>query len=303
MKDTDFIKDIEQFEEWDVIEPIDKGWSNDIKFYIVDKKGDKFLLRLSNIEMFEKKKLEYEDLINLSKLDINMTIPVKFGICDAGKKVYIMLTWLDGKEAIDIIPSLSAEEQYKYGVEAGKILQKIHSIKLDTPKEPWNHRYKRKLDIIIKAYGKSEHKINNYENIINFIKENFKYLNDRPYAYQHGDFVLKNMIITEDGKLGVIDFNKTGYGDPWEDYDRFVFSWGESKEFAIGQIHGYFDNNVPDQFFRLISLYNARNAIASVPWTITFGNEDLETTFENIKKVYDAYDGFTKYIPKWYREP
>lgn len=303
MDKIDLIKDIKRFNEWRVIEPIDKGWSNDIKFFIVDKDENKFLLRLSNIDLFEKKKLEYENLFLLSKQGVKMSRPIEFGICDGGKKVYSLLTWLEGQEAIDIIPTLPESRQYEYGVEAGKILQKMHSIKSTEIKEPWESRYKRKIEIVIKAYKQCEYNIENEEDIINYIKNSERYLKDRPITYQHGDYHLGNMLLTPDGTLGVIDFNKSSYGDPWEEYDRFIFSWEKSIEFAIGQIHGYFDNRVPDEFFKLMSLYNARNLIASIPWSITFGNQELEDTFENIRKVNEAYDGFKTYIPNWYREP
>lgn len=301
MDNMNLIKDIKGFEEWEVIQPIHKGWSEDLKFFIENKKGEKFLLRLSKIDYFEKKKLEYENLFLVAELGVNMSKPVSFGICSGGSMVYELLTWLEGKEAIDVLPSLSKEEQYNYGLKAGKILKKMHKLKPQTKKEAWESRYKRKIDIVIKAYKQSGKTIENDEVIIDYIRENESYLKDRPITFQHGDFHLGNMLITPDGDLGIIDFNRSSYGDPWEEYDRFIFTWKHSIEFALGQIHGYFDSNVPDDFFKLMSLYNARNLIASVPWSITFGNQELEETFENIRLVYEAYDGFKRYIPNWYR--
>lgn len=301
MDNMNLIKDIKGFEEWEVIQPIHKGWSEDLKFFIQDKKGEKFLLRLSKIDYFEKKKLEYENLFLVAELGVNMSKPVSFGICSGGSMVYELLTWLEGKEAIDVLPSLSKEEQYNYGLKAGKILQKMHKLKPQTKKEAWESRYKRKIDIVIKAYKQSGKTIENDEVIIDYIRENESYLKNRPITFQHGDFHLGNMLITPDGDLGIIDFNRSSYGDPWEEYDRFIFTWKHSIDFALGQIHGYFDSNVPDDFFKLMSLYNARNLIASVPWSITFGNQELEETFENIRLVYESYDGFKIYIPNWYR--
>ncbi len=301
MDNMNLIKDIKGFEEWDVIQPIHKGWSEDLKFFIQDKKGEKFLLRLSKIDYFEKKKLEYENLFLVAELGVNMSKPVSFGICSGGSMVYELLTWLEGKEAIDVLPSLSKEEQYNYGLKAGKILQKMHKLKPQTKKEAWESRYKRKIDIVIKAYKQSGKTIENDEVIIDYIRENESYLKNRPITFQHGDFHLGNMLITPDGDLGIIDFNRSSYGDPWEEYDRFIFTWKHSIDFALGQIHGYFDSNVPDDFFKLMSLYNARNLIASVPWSIAFGNQELEETFENIRLVYESYDGFKIYIPNWYR--
>lgn len=84
--------------------------------------------------------------------------------------------------------------------------------------------------------------------------------------------------------------------------DRFVFTWSISQEFANGQLHGYFDNNVPDEFFRLMALYSARNLIASIPWSLQFGEKELKVAFENIEKVSNSYNGYKNYIPNWYKE-
>lgn len=303
MNRIDLIHDIKRFNDWRIIEPICKGWSDDIKFYIEDKKGERLLLRLSNIDLFEKKQIEYENLCLISKLGFKMSIPVEFGICNSGKKVYSLLTWIDGKEAIEEIPKLSKDIQYDYGLKAGQILQKIHSIKPKEIKETWEKRYKRKIDLVIKAYLDCGYKLENDDIIISFIKESEKYLKDRPITYQHGDFHLGNMLITPEGELAIIDFNRSGYGDPWEEYDRIAFSLNESIDFVNGQIHSYFDYQVQEEFFKLLSLYNARNLIASIPWSVHFGESELEVAYKNAKMVYEAYSGFTAYIPSWYNEP
>lgn len=302
MNEFNILKDIDGYKNWKVIEPIYKGWSEDKKFFIEDNNGFKFILRLSDINLYERKKIEYENLIDLSKLEINMSIPVKFGTCNNGKNVYSLLTWIDGEDAIDILPTLPRSKQYELGVEAGKILQKIHTIKPKDNNESWESIYLRKIEKGINLYKECGYRIENEEMVINFIREHKKYLKDRPTTFQHGDYHIGNMIITPDKKLGIIDFNRSSYGDPWEEYDRFVFTWGDSKDFANGQIHGYFNNEVPEDFFKLMSLYNARNCIASIPWSIPFGEKDLKVALENNNKINDSYNGFKNYIPNWYEE-
>ncbi len=39
---------------------IDKGWSEDKKYCVTDEQGNKFLLRISPIEQYDRKKSEYE---------------------------------------------------------------------------------------------------------------------------------------------------------------------------------------------------------------------------------------------------
>ena len=46
----------------------------------------------------------------------------------------------------------------------------------------------------------------------------------------------------------MIDFDRFDFGDPWEEFNRIVWSAQVSTPFASGMIDGYFDNEVPDYF-------------------------------------------------------
>lgn len=110
---------------------IEKGWSEDKKYCVTDEQGSKFLLRVSPIEQYERKKREYELMSQVAALGIPMCKPLAFGASDEG--VYSIQTWIDGVDAEDNIHNFTSEEQYFYGFEAGKILKEIH--KVPAPKE------------------------------------------------------------------------------------------------------------------------------------------------------------------------
>lgn len=196
MDNYNYLKDISRFKDWSEIVQINKGWSNDKKYIIRNSNGTKLLLRLSDIMYYDQKKLEFDNLILVSKLDINTSKPIDFGICNNGNMVYSLLTWIDGQDAIDVLPTLSKEKQYQLGVEAGEILRKIHTIEPMIDLESWEIRYQRKIDRAIDAYNSSGYKIKNDNTIINFIRNYQGYLKDRPLTLQHGDYHLGNMIIT-----------------------------------------------------------------------------------------------------------
>ncbi len=297
------LKDIKGINQWKTIEEIHKGWSEDIKYYVEDDHTNKYILRLSHIDNYDIKKIEYDYLKQLSIFNLNISIPLDFGVCNKGKNSYIILQWIDGRDAIEVLPTLNKQLQYNLGVEAGRILKKIHSLKPNTPQELWKDKYKRKIDCGIKSYKESGYSVDYEKDIINYIRENEMYLKDREVCFQHGDFHLGNMVIDKDNNLGIIDFNRCSFGDPWEEYDRYTFTWDNSIDFANGQIHGYFNNNVPDEFFRLICLYNARNSLASIPWALKFGEAELRVALKNIEKNYKVYNGYKDYIPAWYKEP
>ena len=110
-----------------VKEPINKGWSDDNKYCVTDENGKKYLLRVSVIEQYDSKKAEFDMMKKISSLGVPMCQPLEFGICDEG--VYSLQSWIDGTDADEVISTLSDTQQYSYGIDAGRILKKIHSIR------------------------------------------------------------------------------------------------------------------------------------------------------------------------------
>lgn len=302
MQVFDMLKDIPMYSEWSKIQPVDKGWSSDKKFYIEDIMGRKLLLRVADIKEFDNKKKEFEFVTKISEMDISMSMPIDFGTCSDDKYAYILYSWVEGDDAESILPKLSKEKQYQLGIKAGEALRKIHSIPAHDTVIDWYTRYERKIRHKLEMYEKSPIKAPNDSKFIDFIEMNIPYLKGRPQVLHHGDFHVGNLVITPDEEIGVIDFNRYDVGDPWEEFNRCVFSWSISVPFTVGQIHGYFNDLIPDDFFRLMALYIATNTISSIPWAIPFGEEDVKTMLDNAKKVIDTYNHFETYIPSWYTE-
>ena len=61
-------------------EPINKGWSGDKKYCVTDENGTRYLLRVSPIEQYERKKSEYELMSQVAALGVPMCRPLEFGI-------------------------------------------------------------------------------------------------------------------------------------------------------------------------------------------------------------------------------
>jgi serine/threonine-protein kinase len=67
----------ENFKE---IVPLNKGWSKDKKYIITNNDNSKYLLRISDISLYEKKKEQFELLKKVEQLNINASRPIEFGI-------------------------------------------------------------------------------------------------------------------------------------------------------------------------------------------------------------------------------
>lgn len=292
--------DIRYRSEWISVDEVNKGWSEDKKFHIKTKDNKNLLLRICDVSQYEKKKKEFEIIKDLNKKSLNMSVAIDYGICNAGESVYSLYSWINGYDAREKLSSFSKEEQYNLGIVSGKYLKEIHSIPADNNRETWEERFNKKIDIKIDRYKKCGIVLENDDKIISYLEENRELLKNRPQCFQHGDYHIGNMIITGNNELGIIDFNRFDYGDPWEEFNRIVWSAEVSPEFASGYINGYFENKVPNDFFKLMLLYISSNQISTVGWAKSFGEKEIAIAINQAKRVIEWYDNYKSYIPSWY---
>ena len=280
-------------------EIIEKGWSGDKKYCIYDAEGSKYLLRVSPIEEYERKKNEFDLMKKVAALEVPMCLPLEFGLCDGG--VYSIQSWIEGVDAEAEAENLSCEEQYLYGVKSGKILKKIHTIPAPPDIENWEEFFNRKIDRKIKAYENCSLKYENGQVFLDYINTHRHLLANRPRTYQHGDYHVGNMMIGENRKLYIIDFNRCDFGDPWEEFNRIVWCAQAMPLFAKGMVDGYFDSNVPFAFWELLALYISSNTLSSLPWAIPFGEGEINVMINQANDILSWYDNMNNPIPSWYR--
>lgn len=281
-------------------EKINKGWSTDIKYLIKDDNNNKYLLRISSIDQYDKKLIEFNYLKKLEEIGLSMCKPIEFGTCDEG--VYIILSWIEGVDAQEYILNLSNKEQYEYGIIAGKELLKIHSLKAPSNIFDWEEKFNKKIDRKIKMYEDCPIKIDKANNLIEYINNNRHLLKNRNLVFHHGDYHIGNMMINENKELVIIDFNRADFGDPYEEFNRIVWCAQASSYFASGIVDGYFNNDVPIDFWKVLALYVSSNTLSSIPWAIPFGKEEIEVMINQSKDVLRWYDDMNTYIPSWYKK-
>ena len=280
--------------------PVDKGWSQDKKYCAVTQDGHKYLLRLSPMDQLERKKWDYEKMCEVAQLGIPMCVPVEFGTCEDG--VYAMHSWIDGTDAESTILALDGDQQYQYGWEAGRMLAKIHTISAPAGVPDWESRFNAKIDRNLAKYHSCglEYEKGGRE-FVQYIAQNRPLLHGRPQSYQHGDYHIGNMMVDRKGVLTIIDFDRNDVGDPWEEFNRIVWSAQVAPGFASGMVDGYFDGPIPMDFWRLLALYICSNTLGSLPWAIPFGADQVEIMQRQAAQVLEWYDGMNCVVPRWYR--
>ena len=281
--------------------PIEKGWSGDQKYYAVTADGHKYLLRVSSIDRLVRKRREYEKMSEVAQLGIPMCLPVEFGTCEEG--AYSIQSWIDGEDAEELVMSMNRENQYRYGLDAGQILAKIHTIPAPADAPSWETRFNAKIDRKIAMYESCELK---YESggdaFLEYLAQNRHLLSNRPQSYQHGDYHIGNMMIDRNGVLTIIDFDRDDFGDPWEEFNRIVWCAQAAPAFASGMVDGYFDGNVPMAFWKLLALYICSNTLSSLPWAIPFGEGEIQVMRNQAAQVLEWYDGMKNVVPSWYQK-
>lgn len=280
------------------VKPLLKGYSNDEKYLLELNNKTTLLMKVSNMKDYDRKKQEFDYLNIHYKNGVKCSKPLDFFIIEKFNVCITILTYLEGKSGDEVLPLLPNEIQYSLGYEAAIELRKIHEVKPSKPFDWYKRRWekyqskkKQLFELSCRFYKQDE--------IENYIGENFMILKDSCIRFQHDDFQPMNIIINEKELIGIIDFNRYGWGDPIEDFFKLPKYTNEiSMHFSKGQIDGYFNNAIPDIFWRKYNLFVALNFHASIIGGHSYNQ--LDKVRERQIKIYNTHDFETHGVPEWY---
>lgn len=283
------------------IKPIHKGWSDDKKYYVETKDGERLLLRISDISSYEKKQQEFDIMKKIAAIGIKMSLPIAFGVCENEKSVYQLLSWCDGQEAKEVLYHLNDAEQYAFGQKAAIVLKQMETIDYKPVSMEWSKIYQVRLKRYIELYRKYGYTFEGDELIISYLQTQRYCIGERPTALMHEDFQTDNMVISPDGELYIIDFQMCGVADPYLVMTGAGVSAMYSIPFAMGQIDGYFGKSVPEDFWGKYNYY----MIAEMLYAFTVGanmererEETLHMFDDEVEKI--KHNG--SHIPAWYKK-
>ncbi|HFI0158657.1 TPA: aminoglycoside phosphotransferase family protein [Streptococcus suis] len=279
-------------------QPLTKGWSTDRKYKVQLEDGRFGLLRIAERPAYEAKRLEFRLVQSLFGKDLPVAEPLSFWADDLS--VYTLYEWIEGQDMNDLATSLSEQTLYELGYQSGQFLRTLHALPIDQSLQDWNSFYQAKIDNKLAVYQAASHSYPNGQAMIDFVQANRHLLAGRPIAYHHGDFHTGNFLLGRDGKLKILDFNRYDIGDPWEEFNRLIFTADLSPAFARGQVDAYFDGAIPEEFWRLLALYLTVNSLGALSWAEQVDPLQIPLMKEQADAVWTWYQGYSRLQPLWY---
>ena len=280
-------------------QPLTKGWSTDQKYKVELEDGIFGLLRIAERSAIEVKKVEFQLVENLFGLGLPVAEPLSCWADDLS--VYTLYEWVEGQDMNEVASDLPDSVLMELGCQAGKFLRALHGLPIDQSLRDWNSFYQAKIDSKLAAYQAASHSYPNGQAMIDFVQANRHLLERRPIAYHHGDFHTGNFLLGRDGKLKILDFDRYDIGDPWEEFNRLIFTADLSPAFARGQVDAYFEGCMPEEFWRLTALYITVNSLGALSWAEKVDPEQIPLMQAQAKRMVVWYEHYRLYSPSWYR--
>ena len=283
------------------VREITEGMSGDRKYRIAVTNGEHWLLRIADVAEYDTKRKDAMYLHRLWQAGLPVPKVIASGPCEGGKSVYTLLEWMEGTEAEQTVPQLPQNEQYAFGIKSGEILRAIHENTAMPHMGSWLQRYCDVMQPRFDAYREKGEPFAGSDTVLRFLEDNMPLLEGRPQCRLHGDYHLGNMIISEAGKLFIIDWQTVDFGgaaDGWYDFTRLALQY---PAVAAGQIDGYFGGDIPQAFWRLLAVYLSASCLTSIVWAKHRMPELLPEVLQN-NADNAAFLAQTKdYIPAWYK--
>lgn len=284
--------------KYEIHDKITKGFSKDDKYHVVDKLGNHYLIRIFPINRYKDNLERFENMKQAYKYTKSMCEPVEIGY--TGETGYLIQTWVMGDDAIEKVEFLSDKQLYSIGFSSGKILAQIHQVTAPLGLTSWKEKYNAILEKRIENYLQCPLKYKNGDAFIQYCRTHRHLLQNRPQTFRHGDYHIGNLILDNQNMVSIIDFGLSDYGDPWEEFNRIIWTAQKSPMLATGMINGYFNNCIPNEFWELLVLYLYSKALYALPWSLAYGEEETNIIINQSFEIFEWYGGMKEIIPSWY---
>lgn len=280
-----------------------KAEASGCNYFVHANDDSQFLLKVySNKSIHD---LQYDCTINHKISHAKVKIPkiLEIGFLD-DSSLFELFEWIPGSSLNELLSTLTKEQQYKKGLNAGRILKSIHLLRLDgvesNTKKALHERIEAALALV--DYRKrNKQQLYKAEVFKKYLLSNPVIYDEQKKSLLHGDYHTGNIINDFQENLWVIDWLYGHVGDPTEDFVRIFVSSDCYPDFAKGQVHGYFDGNPPLNFWHKLKIYTAIQQLEILSYSL--GKLPNGQTFQEHQHnlAYIQYNGMKSIIPQFYK--
>ena len=213
---------------------------------------------------------------------------------DRQLNVYV---WVDGKDLKTIMNNADECECYEYGIRCGSLLKSLHSISPEGIPSCFN--VDERIESLLRFLVSNECKLKHKSFWYNYLCKNINTLKQHSNkSIVHFDFKPKNIMLSND-RLLIVDFDSCSIADPWFDfYDKALGVYFGRQVFNKGIIDGYFNKDIPFEFWEFFKVLSVYGLIQSAYWSANRTNTNY--IYEAECYLLESYNNFTEQIPIWY---
>ncbi len=294
------------------VSPVTGGFSFEQKYLLTGEDAKPYLVRIARTphpEDDKRKREEYDVLSRLRQYSARVPGTITFGTTDDRTLCFMILTYCPGTDAERVLATLSHEEQYFLGIEAGRELKKLHAMPAPATQPEWSGAVSAKFQRKCCAF--IDRKLDlpgvGLPDLTAFVERNIPCIRNARQTFLHDDYHPGNLIIEEKKLSGIIDFNRYDWGDPVHDFVKLgYFSRAISIPFSAGQVEGYHGGSPPPEFWQRYSLYCAMTIVADVLWSDMYEEQggvsgEVNRALHWDRMVIADHEQFASAVPAWYR--
>ena len=289
--------------------PLDGGSEGESRYLLVSGEN-KYLLSEADMDLYGRRFIQYYYWKDIAHVHINIP-EILHKNCQKNHKdetkVLCVFTYVEGDPLDRYLIRANRDEAYRIGVQLGNMIKKIHAVEVDRRSHhpsPWlnhyrfvqsetvkDHRPHPLTDPFVKYYVEHSDVLKKYESTSHYSFVDGVGKSEELIAFVTNELITDNLVIC-DGKPGLKNISNMNVCDPIYEF-RFMASLALCNEwFASGIVDGYFDSQIPEDFFGILKYYTCEYVIRE------FG----KTLDENdVKKIMEFYDHLHTEIPRWYK--
>ena len=289
--------------------PLEGGSDGESRYLLLSGKN-KYLLSDSDMNLWGRRFVQYYCWRDIAHLHINMPKILHKNCQDdhnGEEKVLCVFTYVEGCPISEYLRRANRYEAYRIGVRVGNMVKEIHAVEVDYHmhhQSPWLRHYEYVqrnaleayrphplTDTFLQYYTEHSDTLKKYNSTVHYTYFDGGYKKDNLIVFVTNELTLDNLVIC-DGEPGLKNISGIDVCDPMYEF-RFMASFALCNEyFATGVIDGYFDGEIPEDFFGILKYYTCEYVISEFGKTLTE---------HDVNGILEFYGHMKEEIPKWYQ--